>query len=176
MNLYLKQKVFSLHDKFTVYDENETPIYTVVGKIMTLHNQHSIYNTNEEEVARIHKKILALMPKFFIESPIGQEYEMKGKFAIGHEVYAIDELGWKLRGKFLEHDYTIEKDDQVVATIHQKWLSWGDTYEIAVTEDADAVMVLAVMLCIDIMHMQEMEATSAGAASSAAAARNRNNN
>ena len=170
MNLYLKQKLFSLRDKFTVYDENENPVYNVVGKIMSLHNQHTIYNTNEEEVALIHKKILSFMPKFFIERPPGTEYEMKGKLAFAHEVYVIETLGWKLTGKFLEHDYTIEKDDQVIATIHQKWLSWGDTYEIVVNDGVDEVLVLAVILCIDIMHMQEDEASTAGAAGAAAGA------
>ena len=170
MNLYLKQKMFSIHDKFSAYDENENPLYNVVGKIMTLHHQHTIYDTNEKEVALISKKIVSLMPKFFIERPPGTEYEMKGKLAFAHEVYVIEALGWKLTGKFLEHDYTIEKDDQVIATIHQKWLSWGDTYEIVVNDDADAVLVLAVMLCIDIIHMEEAEINAAGAAGTASTA------
>ena len=160
MNIYLKQKLFSIRDKFSVYDENENPLYNVVGKIMTVHNEHSIIDNNGQEVAKVHKKILSLMPKFYIERPLGREYELKGKLAIGHEVYVIDELDWKLKGKFLEHDYTITKDDEEIASVHQKWLSWGDTYEISVADGVDEVLVLGVMLCIDIMHCMEDETTA----------------
>ena len=123
MNLYLKQKLFSLRDKFSVYDANETPMYTVEGKFFSMHAQHSICNTAGEEVANIQKKIISFMPKFFIERPIGQTHEMKGKLAFAHEVCVIEDLGWEIKGSFLEHDYTITKDNDVLAVVHQKWLS-----------------------------------------------------
>ena len=160
MNLYLEQKVFSLKDKFTVYDANKSPVYTVEGKMVSIHNQHSVYNNNGEEVAHIHKKVISIMPEFFIERPLGHEIELKGKFAIGHEVFELHELDWKLKGKFLEHDYAIYKDEQEIASVHQKWLSWGDTYEIAVSEGVDEVLVLCVMICVDILHQIEGTTTA----------------
>ena len=168
MNLYLKQKVFSIHDKFTVYDNNETPVYTVEGKIISIHNKHSIYNTAGEEVANITRKVISLTNKFFIERPPGHVYEMKGKLAFAHEVYAFPELGWELKGRFMQHDYVITKDGQEIASIHQKWLSWGDTYEITVSDGVDEVLVLAVMLCIDIVHSIEDETAVGGAAAAGA--------
>lgn len=164
MNLYLKQKVMSLRDRFTVYDANETPLYTVEGKFVSVHRKHSIFNTAGEEVANISMKVLSLMPKFFIECPVGTSYEMKGKFVFAHEKYVIDKLGWELKGKFLEHDYTITKDDTEIASIHQKWISWGDTYEITVNDDTDAVMVLATILCIDAVHEEDDAITAGGSA------------
>ena len=170
MNLYLKQKLFSLHDKFSVFDANQTPVYSVEGKLVSLHSQHSIYNNAGEVVANIHKKIISLMPKFFIERPIGQTHEMKGKLALAHEVFVIEDLGWEVKGKFLQHDYTISKDDAVLASVHQKWLSWGDVYEITVNEGVDEVMVLAVVLCCDILHQEELSMSTSGAAAGAAVA------
>lgn len=159
MNLYMKQKVFSLKDKFYIYDEEQNPVYYLEGKMFSIHGKHYLYDMNGNEAAYIHKKIIALLPKYFIELPNGKEYEMKGKLAFAHEVFAIEELGWKLTGKFLEHDYTITQDNNNIATMHQKWLSWGDTYEIAIAEGADPVIVIAAVLCIDMLH-QEEEAAS----------------
>lgn len=170
MKLYLKQKVFSLRDKFTVYDENESPMYTVEGKIISAHNKHSIFNNDGEEVANISRKIISLTPQFFIERPVGQVHEMKGKIALAHEVYTFPDLGWELKGKFLQHDYSITKDGQEIASVHQKWLSWGDTYEIAVNDGFDEVLVLAVVICIDIRHQEEDIASSGAAAGTAATA------
>ena len=164
MNLYLKQKMFSLHNKFTVFDENEAPLYSVEGKVISAHNKHSIFNNAGEEVANISRKIISFTPQFSIERPPGQVYEMKGKIAFAHEVYAFPELGWELRGKFLQHDYSITKDGQEIASVHQKWLSWGDTYEIAVNDGIDEVLVLAVMICIDIIHQEEDSVSGAAAA------------
>ena len=167
MNLYLKQKMFSLHDKFTVFDENEVPLYTVEGKVISAHNKHSIFNNAGEEVANISRKIISLTNRFFIERPLGQVYEMNGKIAFAHEVYVFPELGWELRGKFLQHDYTFTKDGQEIASVHEKWLSWGDTYEIAVKEGIDEVLVLAVMICIDIVHQEEGSVSGAAAVGAA---------
>ena len=155
MNLYLKQKLFTIKDKFTVYDENENPIYTIKGKLITVHSEHSIFDNKGQEVAKVHKKIFSMMPKFFIERPLNREYELKRKIAIGHEVYVVDGLDWKIKGNFLEHDYTITKDDQEIASVHQKWLSWGDTYEISIAGGIDDVLILGIVLCIDIMHYIE---------------------
>ena len=34
-----------------------------------------------------------------------------------------------VEGNIWSHDYTISKKGQIIATIHKKWLSWSDTYE-----------------------------------------------
>lgn len=165
MDLYMKQKVFSLKGKFDVYDAQENPLYTVEGKIVSAHNKHYIYNTSGEQVAYIYKKILSFMPKFFIEIN-DKTYEMKGKLAFAHEVCVIEELGWEIKGNFFQHDYVITQNGQEIATVHQKWLSWGDTYEISINESVDEVMVLAVVLCFDIIHAEEAAASTASSTSS----------
>jgi len=74
----------------------------------------------------------------------------------------INALGWEVRGKFMQHDYTITRAGKPIATVHQKWLSWGDTYEIAVKEGVDAVPVLAIVLCFDVMHAESAAVNRAG--------------
>lgn len=164
MQLYMKQKVFSLRGKFNVYDAAETPLYTVEGKIVSAHSKHYVYNASGEQVAYIYKKILSLMPKFFIETN-GKTYEMKGKLALAHEVSVIEELGWEIKGNFLEHDYTITQNGEQIATVHQKWLSWGDTYELDVADGVDEVLVLSVVLCFDIMHAEQAAVDNASSSS-----------
>lgn len=170
MELYLKEKVFSISGKYNVYDANENPLYTVQGKVISLHHKHYIHTMDGKQVAYISQKPIALMPKFFIELADGKTYEMKSRLALAHEVSVIEELGWEIKGKFLQHDYTITKDDQVLAEVHQKWLSWGDTFEIMVNEGVDEVLVLAVMLCFDLMHEEAGAAAGATAAGAAGAA------
>ena len=53
MKLYIKQKVFTIKDKFTVKDEAENDKYFVEGKLLSLGKKFYIYNMEKEEVAYI---------------------------------------------------------------------------------------------------------------------------
>ncbi|MEG0167341.1 MAG: hypothetical protein RR709_05660, partial [Ruthenibacterium sp.] len=88
------------------------------------------------------------------------------------------DLGWDIKGNLLDHDYNITKDDVVVATIAQKWISWGDSYEIDVVNDADALYALGVVIAIDCINADINAATDtavSGAGAVAAAAATSNN-
>ncbi|KFN92774.1 hypothetical protein TMUPMC115_0392 [Tetragenococcus muriaticus PMC-11-5] len=63
--LYIKQKVFSLGEKFTVTDEQERPRYYVEGSFFKLPKQFSIVDDKQHEIARITKKTMTLLPKVF---------------------------------------------------------------------------------------------------------------
>ena len=65
MNLYIKQKIFSWADTFSVMDVNGSIIYSVVGKIFSIAKKLTIYQ-NDKEVARVEKKLISLLPKFYV--------------------------------------------------------------------------------------------------------------
>ena len=51
MKLYIKQKVFSIKDKFTIKDEEGNDKYFVEAKILSLGKKFHVYNMEKEEVA-----------------------------------------------------------------------------------------------------------------------------
>ena len=53
MKLYIKQKVFSIKDKFTIKDEEGNDKYFVEGKILSLGKKFHVYNMEKEEVLEI---------------------------------------------------------------------------------------------------------------------------
>lgn len=65
--LYIKQKVFSLSEKFTVKDQEENDAYYVEGSFMQIPKTYTVTNTAREEVAHITKKTFSFLPKFFVE-------------------------------------------------------------------------------------------------------------
>ena len=65
--LYIKQKLFSIGEKFTVYDEHERPQYHVQGSFMQIPKSFKILNQREEEIATITKKIFSWLPKFYVD-------------------------------------------------------------------------------------------------------------
>jgi uncharacterized protein YxjI len=52
-------------------------------------------------------------------------------------------------GDFLDHDYTVESEGRTISTVAKEWFTWGDAYEINITDRLDPVPALAVVLVID---------------------------
>ncbi|MEG0168018.1 MAG: LURP-one-related family protein [Ruthenibacterium sp.] len=78
MKLYIKQKVFSIRDKFFVANENAENLYQVTGKIFSLGHKLTVQDMQEKEVVTIHQKVLSFLSKYFIASE-GKEVEIERK-------------------------------------------------------------------------------------------------
>ena len=53
MKLYINEKVFSLHDKFHVYDENENNVYEVSSKFPSYWKKTMIYDMDGSKLLYI---------------------------------------------------------------------------------------------------------------------------
>lgn len=42
-----------------------------------------------------------------------------------------------------------EAGNEEIVSIHKAWMSWGDTYELDISDDTDEITALAVVLAID---------------------------
>ncbi|MBQ8945126.1 MAG: LURP-one-related family protein [Clostridia bacterium] len=168
MKLYMKQKVFSWKDKSTIKDENGIDKYFVEGEIFTLGKKLHITNAEGNEVAFVRQKVLSFMPRFFVEVNGEEVAEIVKKMTFLKPKYIVNGLGWEVKGEFMAHDYVVEKDGTPVVTIHKKWMTWGDTFELDVADGADEVCALAVVLAIDAV-MDAQSAAGAGAASAGSA-------
>ena len=66
MKLYIKQKVFSWVDRFTVYDEAGADKYYVEGELFSWGKKLHILDTAGNEAAYIQQKVMSLLPRFFV--------------------------------------------------------------------------------------------------------------
>ncbi|MBQ4600804.1 MAG: LURP-one-related family protein [Oscillospiraceae bacterium] len=149
MKLYIKEKVFSWGDKFTVKDELGNDKYTVAGEVFSLGKKLHIYNTAGTEVALIKQELWSWMPKFSLFCGGRQVAQIKKAFTFFLPKYTVEELGWEISGSFLEHAYQITKAERQIAAISKAWMSWGDSYELDIANPADELTALAAVLTID---------------------------
>jgi uncharacterized protein YxjI len=63
-----------------------------------------------------------------------------------------------MTGDLFEHEYTIRRGDQVVATVSKRWLSLTDTYGVDIAPGEDDVLILASVLALDLAEDQERRA------------------
>lgn len=149
MKLYIKQKVFSFRDRFTVKDEYGEDKYYVEGEILSLGKKPRIYDMDGNELAFVRERLLAFMPKFTIEINGSEIAEIIKRFTFLRPKYYVDGLGWDVEGDFFSHNYDITDGNKTIVSIHKQFMAWGDTFEIDVQKDNDEIIALAVVLAID---------------------------
>lgn len=156
MQLHIKQKVFSIGDKFTITDETGADRFYVEGEIFTFGKKLHIYDMSGREVAFIKQELLTFLPKFQIFRNGVQIAQIAKRLTLFAPAYEVSGLGWEVSGHFMEHDYCIKSGNRTVAVITKKWLAWSDTYTLDVPDPREAEYALAVVLTIDcVMDAQQ---------------------
>lgn len=149
MKLYMKQHIFTWGDKFSIYDEAGNEKYYVEGEVFTWGKKLHLYDLQGNELAFIEQEIMTFLPKYHISRGGAEIAEVVKEFTFFRHEYSVNGLGWRVHGEFLAHEYEIEKDGHTVAAVSKEWMTWGDSYEIRVDDDADEITALSVVLVID---------------------------
>ena len=149
MKLYMKEKVFSWNEQFTVRDENGFDKYYVQGEFFSLGKKLHLLNVHQEVVAFIQQKLFTFMPRYTVSIQGREVAEIRKEFAFFFERYVIDGLGWEIEGSVWDHQYSIYKNGRPIVRIDKEWFTWGDSYVLDIADPADEIVALAVVLTID---------------------------
>jgi len=149
MKLYMKQKVFSWGDRFTVWDEAGNARYTVEGEIFTWGKKLHVYDAAGREAAFIQQEVWSFLPRYYVFCGEKQVAEIKKEFTLFFPRYTIEGLGWEIDGSFMAHEYEITHSGRAIVSISKEWMTWGDSYELDIKNPADEIVALAVVLTID---------------------------
>lgn len=149
MKLYIKEKVFSWNERFSVKDENGWDKYFVEGEFLSLGKKLHLLNVHGEEVAFIQQKLLTLLPRFTVSVAGRQIAEIRKEFTLFFQRYVIDGLGWEVEGSIWEHEYEIRRNGRPIVMISKEWFTWGDSYVLDILDPADELLALAVVLTVD---------------------------
>src|SRR5207302_27804 len=85
----------------------------------------------------------------------------KQLFSLFVDRYTIDLPGpqdLRVTGSLLEHEYTIARADQVVATVSKRWISLTETYGVEIAPGEDDLLLLAAVLALDLAEDRERQA------------------
>ena len=149
MNLYIKEKVFSWGDKFTVWDAGGNEKYTVEGEVFSWGKKLHVYDRHGQEVAFIKQELWSFLPRYDVFCHGEHVAQIKKEFTLFFPRYTIAGLNWEIDGSFMAHDYRITQHGRPIVTICKEWMTWGDSYELEIANPADEIVALAVVLTID---------------------------
>ena len=161
MKLYIRQKVFSWKDKFTVKDEAGNDRYFVEGEIFSWGHKLHVNYPSGMEAAFIHEKVWSWRPRYFV-AVNGQDIaQIVKEFTFFKPRYYIEGLDWEVNGSFWAHDYEITSQGCTIVTIRKEWMTWGDSYVLDIADPQNELLALAVVLTIDCVMASQAAASSA---------------
>ena len=151
MDLYIKQKVFSFADKFSILDEAGNERYFVKGEVFSVGKRLRLYDMAGNELALIKQKVISLLPKYYILRDDQQIAEVTKEFTFLRNEYTVNagSTAWKVHGDFLDHEYEVSDLGRCMVSVSKEWFSWGDTYKISILPGVDEILALSVVLVID---------------------------
>ena len=149
MKLYIKQRIFTWGDQFSIYDEAGNEKYTVEGEILTFGKKLRLYDLQGHEPAYIEQQLLTFLPKYLIYRGEEEFAEVVKEFSFFHPEYSVNGPGWQVHGDFFDHDYEVVDGDRVIASVSKEWFTLGDAYEISFGAGVDEIAALSVVLVID---------------------------
>jgi uncharacterized protein YxjI len=156
MKLYIKQKVFSWTDKFTVKDEFGADRYYVEGEFFSWGKKLHVYEAQTgSEAAFIQQKVFSFLPRYYVFVNEVQVLEIVKEFTLLRPRYTVSGKNWDIEGDFFSHEYTVTQNGMQVAGITKEWLSWGDSYAITIDRPEDEVPALAAVIAIDCAIAQQ---------------------
>ena len=153
MKLYIRQKVFSWKDKFTVKDEYGADRYQVEGEFFSIGRKLHVSDMAGHEVIYIAQELWAWLAKYHVYIQGNHAADVQQKFSWLRPKYELSGpacSGWTVEGSFWEHDYEVlDGAGNCIVRITKEWMTWGDTYELDVADPADELLALALVLTID---------------------------
>jgi len=160
INFYVRQRVFSMLDQYKIYDRNQNALYQCKSKMFSLTRKLRLYKMSDgTHIYTIRKKIFSFWPKFLVldaleevKAEVKRTWSMfKGSLHIKTKTETLT-----VSGNFSHHQFTIQRDSMVVASVQKQWISWGDTYEISIEDNEDIEFLLTLVIVIDsIFHSKK---------------------
>jgi len=161
MRYMIREVLFRLGNDSEITDESGQRVYEVDGKVLSLRDVLVVRDPAGNEVARVQRKLIALRPTYEITAG-GQELAevRKRLFTPFGDKFTIDVPGaddLEMKGNLLDHEFTIERGGQTVATVSKQWFTLRDTYGVDVDPGENALLILTSVLALDLAQEREQD-------------------
>jgi uncharacterized protein YxjI len=161
MRYVIREHFFTLTDSSDILDEAGQPVLRVDGKVFSLRGLMIVHDLAGNEVARVHRKLIALRPTYEIAVGGQEVAEVRKQFftPLGDR-FTIDLPGpddLEMVGNLLDHEFTIRRGDQAIATVSKQWLTVRETYGVDIAPGENDLLILASVLALDLAQNRERD-------------------
>ena len=158
MRYRIRQKMFTLGDKFTIQDEDGQDRFFVEGQALSFGDKLRVLDAAGTEQAYIEQKLMSLMPRYRVYRDGELFAEVLKEFTWFKKKFTLDVPGpndYTITGSFWDHEFTFERGGRVIANVSKKIMSWTDSYCVDVIDGEDDVAILSAVIVIDMVCSDE---------------------
>ena len=158
--LYMKQKMFSFNEKFSVTDSDGLVCYNVHGSLFKLAKSFTIVDQTNQEIGKVTKELFKWMPKFIVEVYGKSTFRIEKQLTFFKSNYQVFSKDIEIEGDILDKHFTVHQGTQKIATINQKWLAMTSTYEMTIFDQDYEHFIVLLVAAIDFLKAQQAAAAS----------------
>lgn len=165
-SLFTSTKVFTIHHRISIVDEQEQTVYLASTKFPSLHDKTDITDAAGAQVAHIERKLFTLHERHFVAMADGTAFQLSNElFHLIKDITNIQGLGWQLRGNILGLNFELyDQSGSIIATIGQKLFSLHDKYCVDIYQPQQEQIVVAILVALQ--HMIRDRQAQASSSSS----------
>lgn len=153
--LYFKQKVFKITDHYEIYNENQEPLYKVDQDFTFIGYNAGVAGLHGQGDFTIKRKVPTLLPEYNVEFTDGEHAVIKSRWSFlkARIDIRMGDVHLFVKGNIWGYNYDVIRMDrpgeQLAAHVEEKFLTWGDTYEIRVHDVSLEQLIVAAAIAID---------------------------
>jgi uncharacterized protein YxjI len=153
-NYLVRKQLLALGDDFWVEDDSGERVFHVDGKVLRPRDTFVVETADGQELLKIKERRLKLRKTYAIERD-GEEVATVAKALVTplRDRFSVEVAGQgtlEAKGDLLDHEFTIAWDDgRPMAEVTKRRLTVRDTYSVSVEPAQDAVLAIAIAICID---------------------------
>jgi len=151
---FLKQKFWSLPDRFVIRDAVGQPVFHVDGRFLSIGDRLRFFDTNGVERLTIRQKVLSLRHLYRIYRQGELWAKMTKPLRLFQEKYVIHvrrSPDYVIRGNLSGYRYAVFRAGRRVAEIAKRWPAWGDQYRVRVAPGQNDLLILAATVIVDMV-------------------------
>ena len=152
----MRQRMISIGDDYEIENDRGERVFRVDGKALRVRKTLLFEDMQGRELCKIQERMLRAKDSMEIEDPGGDRIAMVKKALVTPlrdrwVVKIEDGPDLHVQGNIVDHEYTIERDNDKVAEISKRWFRVRDTYGVEVAPGERDILILAVTSAIDEM-------------------------
>ncbi|GAA2419440.1 MULTISPECIES: LURP-one-related/scramblase family protein [Streptomyces] len=160
MKYLVRDKIFAIGDDYWIETEDGRHAFLADGKALRLRDTLELKDPSGRVLITLREKMFSLRDAMTIERDDQILAKVRRKrlslLRNHYRVSLIEGTELDVTGKILDREFTVEYDGELLAHVSRKWFHIRETYAVnVVREDADAALLLAVVICV--IRMDEKE-------------------